>query len=41
VNSSSTTQEHFSLMGECLDPDLPEEEQIDVLATYIASITQR
>jgi hypothetical protein len=29
VNSSSTTQEHFSLMGECLD--LPEEEQIDEL----------
>jgi hypothetical protein len=34
LNSSSTIDEHFSLMGECLDPDLPEKEQIDALLQH-------
>ena len=29
--NSNTTQEHFSLMGECLDPEVPEEKRIDEL----------
>jgi 3-methyladenine DNA glycosylase AlkC len=27
-------QEHFSLMGECLDPELPEENQIEALLEH-------
>jgi hypothetical protein len=34
LNSSSTTQKHFSLMGECLDHELPEEEQIEDLLRH-------
>ena len=30
----TATQEHFSLMGECLDPELPEEEQIAELLQH-------
>ena len=32
--TEQSTQEHFSLMGECLDPELPEEEQIEDLLRH-------
>ena len=34
MNILPTTQKHFSLMGECLDPELPEEEQIENLLRH-------
>jgi hypothetical protein len=32
--TEQSTQEHFSLMGKCLDPKLPEEVQIDDLLRH-------
>src|SRR5262252_4060490 len=32
------TQTHFSLMGECLDPELPEEEEIDELLRHAVDL---
>jgi 3-methyladenine DNA glycosylase AlkC len=34
MSDTENFQEHFSLMGECLDPELPEEEQIDALLEH-------